>query len=58
MSTIIDTFIAPQCDAEIELLYQDDHLVLINKPSGLLSLSGKKSAQFRFCALPAGKALP
>lgn len=41
MSTIIDTFIAPQCDAEIELLYQDDHLVLINKPSGLLSLSGK-----------------
>lgn len=41
MSTIIDTFIAPPCHAEIEILYQDAHLVLINKPSGLLSLSGK-----------------
>lgn len=41
MSTILDTFIAPQCHDEIELLYQDDHLVLINKPAGLLSLSGK-----------------
>ncbi|MEW7314431.1 RluA family pseudouridine synthase [Buttiauxella gaviniae] len=41
MSTIIDTFIAPPCHSEIETLYQDDHLVLINKPAGLLSLSGK-----------------
>lgn len=41
MSTIIDTFIAPPCNDEIETLYQDDHLLLINKPSGLLSLSGK-----------------
>jgi len=41
MSTIIDTFIAPPCDEQIEILYQDEHLVLINKPSGLLSLSGK-----------------
>lgn len=41
MSTIIDTFIAPPCHDQIETLYQDDHLVLINKPSGLLSLSGK-----------------
>ena len=41
MSTISDTFIAPQCHAEIEILYQDAHLVLINKPTGLLSLSGK-----------------
>lgn len=41
MSTIIDTFIAPPCDDEIDTLYQDDHLVLINKPAGLLSLSGK-----------------
>lgn len=41
MSTIIDTFIAPPCHDEIEILYQDDHLVLINKPPGLLSLSGK-----------------
>jgi len=41
MSTIIDTFIAPPCHNEIEILYQDEHLALINKPSGLLSLSGK-----------------
>lgn len=41
MSTIIDNFIAPPCYDEIEILYQDEHLVLINKPSGLLSLSGK-----------------
>lgn len=41
MSTIIDTFIAPPCHDEIEILYQDEHLVLINKPTGLLSLSGK-----------------
>lgn len=41
MSTITDTFIAPPCHEAIETLYQDDHLVLINKPAGLLSLSGK-----------------
>ena len=41
MSTIFDTFIAPPCHDEIEILHQDEHLVLINKPSGLLSLSGK-----------------
>ena len=36
-----DSFIAPPCHAEIEILFQDEHLLLINKPSGLLSLSGK-----------------
>lgn len=41
MSTIFDTFIAPPCHDRIETLYQDEHLVLINKPAGLLSLSGK-----------------
>ncbi|MNE16352.1 Ribosomal large subunit pseudouridine synthase A [compost metagenome] len=41
MSTLLDTFIAPPCHDTIEILYQDEHLVLINKPSGLLSLSGK-----------------
>ncbi|MDA8477403.1 RluA family pseudouridine synthase [Citrobacter sp. Awk 4] len=41
MSTIFDTFIAPLCHDKIEILYQDEHLVLINKPTGLLSLSGK-----------------
>jgi tRNA pseudouridine32 synthase/23S rRNA pseudouridine746 synthase len=37
----IDTFIAPVCNEDIEVLYQDDSILLINKPSGLLSLSGK-----------------
>lgn len=41
MLPILDTFIAPPCDEQIETLYQDEHLLLINKPSGLLSLSGK-----------------
>ncbi|WP_431222061.1 RluA family pseudouridine synthase [Serratia sp. L9] len=41
MSKIIDTFIAPPCHHTIEHLYQDEYLVLINKPAGLLSLSGK-----------------
>ena len=41
MSVIVDTFIAPPCTAAIETLFEDDHLLLINKPSGLLSLSGK-----------------
>ena len=41
MSVIVDNFIAPPCSEQIEILYQDDDLVLINKPSGLLSLSGK-----------------
>lgn len=38
---LIDTFVAPQCSLDIEYLYQDEHLLLINKPTGLLSLSGK-----------------
>jgi len=41
MSAIIDTFIAPPCFDEITLLFEDAHLLVINKPSGLLSLSGK-----------------
>lgn len=36
-----DPFIAPPCYGEISILFQDEHLLLINKPSGLLSLSGK-----------------
>jgi len=36
-----DPFIVPLCNEEIELLYQDEYLLLINKPSGLLTLSGK-----------------
>ncbi|MHC9002817.1 RluA family pseudouridine synthase [Enterobacter adelaidei] len=41
MSAIIDSFVAPPCHDDIEILWQDEHLLLINKPSGLLSLSGK-----------------
>lgn len=36
-----DNFIAPLCRDQIEILWQDEHLLLINKPGGLLSLSGK-----------------
>ncbi len=38
---IIDDFLAPMCIEHVEILYQDDDILLINKPSGLLSLSGK-----------------
>ncbi|MGH1373326.1 MAG: RluA family pseudouridine synthase [Cellvibrionaceae bacterium] len=41
MSSDTDPFIAPVCHHEIEIIAQDDDLLLINKPSGLLSLSGK-----------------
>jgi len=36
-----DDFVAPNCDELVVILYQDDDILLINKPSGLLSLSGK-----------------
>jgi tRNA pseudouridine32 synthase/23S rRNA pseudouridine746 synthase len=36
-----DPFIVPRCEQQIEILYQDEDLLLINKPSVLLSLSGK-----------------
>ncbi|KKO45685.1 pseudouridylate synthase [Arsukibacterium ikkense] len=38
---IIDTFIAPACADVVNILYQDADILLISKPSGLLSLSGK-----------------
>lgn len=47
-----DPFIVPVCLDVIEILYQDDSILLINKPTGLLSLSGqhplnKDSVHFR-----------
>lgn len=36
-----DEFIAPPCEEQIEILFEDESLLVINKPSGLLSLSGK-----------------
>ena len=41
MQVQADPFIVPVCDEEIEILYQDESLLLINKPSKLLTLSGK-----------------
>jgi tRNA pseudouridine32 synthase/23S rRNA pseudouridine746 synthase len=41
IDTCIDTFIAPPCVEEIKILYQDESLLLVDKPSGLLTLSGK-----------------
>lgn len=38
---IVDDFVAPLCDGFVQILYQDEDILLINKPSGLLSLSGK-----------------
>jgi len=39
--TMVDDFLAPVCEQFLVILYQDDDILLINKPSGLLSLSGK-----------------
>ncbi|MDX2418522.1 MAG: RluA family pseudouridine synthase [Xanthomonadales bacterium] len=41
MPAVIDHFVAPVCYEQIEILYQDEFILLVNKPSGLLSLSGK-----------------
>jgi tRNA pseudouridine32 synthase/23S rRNA pseudouridine746 synthase len=41
---LFDPFIAPPCNEEIEVLFQDEHMLLINKPTKLLSLSGKNPA--------------
>lgn len=38
---LIDDFVAPQCVGFLTILYQDRDILLIDKPSGLLSLSGK-----------------
>ena len=38
---INDTFIAPPCYETIQVLYNDAAILLIDKPTGLLSLSGK-----------------
>ena len=34
-------YIVPPCDKEIDILYQDDDVLLINKPAGLLSVPGR-----------------
>lgn len=37
----IGDFVAPVCHEFIEILYQDDDILLINKPSDLMSVSGR-----------------
>lgn len=39
--TLYDPFIAPLCTETIQILYEDEYLLVIEKPTGLLSLSGK-----------------
>lgn len=39
-----DAFIAPPCFEQIEIVFEDENILLIDKPSGLLSLSGKNPA--------------
>lgn len=36
-----DPFIVPKCLDDINILFRDEHILVIDKPSGLLSLSGK-----------------
>ncbi|MBM7034776.1 RluA family pseudouridine synthase [Vibrio ulleungensis] len=64
---IIDNFVAPECVERVEIFYQDDDILLIDKPSGLLSLSGKNplnwdSVHYRLvngqCATSTNKATP
>ena len=38
---IVDNFVAPECLQKIHILFKDTDFLLINKPTGLLSLSGK-----------------
>lgn len=40
-ATIVDNFVAPECVQKIDILFESTDFLLINKPSGLLSLSGK-----------------
>lgn len=53
-----DDFIAPACKGEIGILYQDEHILLIDKPSGLLSLSGKNPANLDSVHYRLTKAFP
>ncbi len=43
-------FIAPLCKEDVDILFIDDHCLLINKPSGLLSVPGRQ-LENRDCAI-------
>ncbi|MGI9277123.1 MAG: RNA pseudouridine synthase, partial [Endozoicomonas sp.] len=36
-----DSYIVPPCEEELKELYRDDDLVVVDKPSGLLSVPGR-----------------
>lgn len=60
---VVDDFVAPRCDELVTILYQDDDILLIDKPSGLLSLSGKNplnwdSVHYRLVHGQGGKTPP
>lgn len=40
-NSIIDDVVAPACQGEVKIIHQDEAFLAINKPFGLLSLSGK-----------------
>ena len=46
MNEIVDTFVVPRCLEDIEVLYQDECILLISKPTRLLSLSGKNPLNY------------
>ena len=39
-----EPYIVPVCHQPVDILYRDEHLLLVNKPSGLLSVPGKHPA--------------
>jgi len=41
MQDDIEEFSVPFCEEEVKILYQDTHLLLVNKPSGLLTVPGR-----------------
>ncbi|WP_281645391.1 pseudouridine synthase [Parendozoicomonas sp. Alg238-R29] len=43
-------FFAPKCAEQVEILYSDEYCLLVNKPSGLLSVPGRHPAN-RDCAI-------
>ncbi|MCL6268636.1 pseudouridine synthase [Sansalvadorimonas sp. 2012CJ34-2] len=45
-----DVFIVPPCREQVDFIYVDEHCLLINKPSGLLSVPGRHPAN-QDCAI-------
>lgn len=41
MANPADHFIVPPCEREIEIIHRDEHIIVLNKPHGLLSVPGQ-----------------